>query len=861
MGHALNKILKDVINRYHLMRGRKINFIPGWDCHGLPIEMKALGKKDKAFTLSPLEVRRIARQVAEQEIANQKADFQSWGIMGDWDNAYTTMSPSYEAIQLQVFQKMVDRGLIYRGLKPVYWSPSSRTALAEAELEYVDDHVSPAIYVPFKIEHLSPSASSISAIKDIEAVIWTTTPWTLPANLAIAVHPDIRYDVVRFNDRHLLIASDRIEALQNFVFEKPLESLGTVLGKDLAGTTYRHPFIDRISPIILGDHVTTTTGTGLVHTAPGHGLDDYHACRKSNITEILSPVDSQGKFQVEAGDWLFGKHIIKEGNQMIIDELTKQNKLLHHAPYRHKFPYDWRSKEPVIVRTTEQWFADLRGIKNKALSALDHVDMVPALSRNRLEATVGSREDWCISRQRTWGVPIPVFYEISTGEHLMTSDSVKHVAKIIQEKGSNAWWELPTEELLPPSHRNDGKQWEKGTDTLDVWFDSGVSWASVLGTKIPADVYLEGSDQHRGWFQSSLLTCVAAEDKAPYRQIISCGFVMDGMGRKMSKSLGNVMHPQTIVFGGKNKQAEPPFGVDVLRLWAASSDFTKDVTVSNEIIRHNSQWLFKWRNTLKFCISSNFDFQENDLIPAADLPCEIDKLILHKLWQISENATQSYDSYSFTKVVRYLIDFCTIEMSGNYLDVLKDRLYASHPLDPRRRSAQTTLHHITSTLTKLMAPITFMTAEEVHSHRGLDTSSVFQSGWVLDHPEWNQPHLEEKWQHINRVREMAFKDAALQPTYKAGNNLHFDVHIVASDPIYGILASLGKDLAELFVAAEVTLEKGEISTEFPVDVKVRPAKGLKCPRCWRHTSPSEGQLCNRCAGVIEASNAAQAGRV
>ena len=590
IGHALNKILKDIINRFQLLQGRKVRYVPGWDCHGLPIELKVLQgmKQAERQQLTPLELRHKARDFALIEVEEQRQGFKRYGIWGDWEHPYLTMKPEYEAAQIGVFGQMVLKGYIYRGLKPVHWSPSSKTALAEAELEYPEGHTSRSIYAAFPMITLAADVQVLEPyLSELSVAIWTTTPWTIPANLAVSVNPDLTYAVVEVgeeikNQKYLLVAADLVQRL-SATLGTNLTVLTSVTGKALEHSTYRHPLYNRESPIVIGgDYVTTESGTGLVHTAPGHGQEDYLVGQRYNLP-LLAPVDADGNFTEEAGQFA-GLNVLGDGNQAVIQAMTEAGSLLKEEPYVHKYPYDWRTKKPTIYRATEQWFASVEGFREEALKAIASVNWIPAQGENRITAMVSERSDWCISRQRSWGVPIPVFYDEATGEPLLSEETIAHVQAIVAQKGSDAWWELPVEELLPAQYRNNDRSYRKGTDTMDVWFDSGSSWAAVLKQRsqlrYPADLYLEGSDQHRGWFQSSLLTSVATNGLAPYKTVLTHGFTLDEQGRKMSKSLGNVIDPGVVIEGGKNQKDEPPYGADVLRLWVSSVDYSSDVTIS-----------------------------------------------------------------------------------------------------------------------------------------------------------------------------------------------------------------------------------------------------------------------------------------
>ena len=615
MGHALNKVLKDVINKYQILRGRKVRYIPGWDCHGLPIELKVLQSmdQDQRQALTPIKLRKKAAAYARKQVDGQMKGFQRWGIWADWQEPYLTLQKNYEAAQIKVFGEMVLKGHIYRGLKPVHWSPSSQTALAEAELEYPDGHTSPSVYVAFPaVELPAPLRDALSTEgielpgdadalgKTLQVAIWTTTPWTLPANLAVSVNERLDYALVDDGEgRLLVVAADLIDSLAT-TLERQLVRKATVKGALLSGLTYRHPLLDRTSPVVIGgEYITTESGTGLVHTAPGHGVDDFHTGQKNGLP-VLCPVDEAGTLTDEAGPFA-GLNVLKDANPVIIDALETAGALLKQEAYGHRYPYDWRTKKPTIFRATEQWFASVDGFRQQALDAIDRVEWTPASGRNRIEAMVKERGDWCISRQRTWGVPIPVFYNRSGGDVLLNADTLAHIEALIAEHGADVWWEKDEADLLPPAYADQAEQWRKGTDTMDVWFDSGSSWAAVSSQQeslcYPADLYLEGSDQHRGWFQSSLLTSVAVNGHAPYQRVLTHGFALDEKGRKMSKSLGNVVDPMVIIEGGKNQKQEPAYGADVLRLWVSSVDYSADVPIGAGILRQLADVYRKVRNT------------------------------------------------------------------------------------------------------------------------------------------------------------------------------------------------------------------------------------------------------------------------
>ena len=766
MGTTLNKTLKDIINKYKLLRGYKVRYVPGWDCHGLPIELKVLQqmKSKERQNLTPLQLRRKAHDFALAAVDEQRQAFKRCGVWGDWEHPYLTMNPEYEAAQIEVFGQMALKGYIYRGLKPVHWSPSSRTALAEAELEYPEGHTSRSIYAAFPLIKLGEAAKEVLEpfLPGLGVAIWTTTPWTIPGNLAVAVNSQLTYAVVKIAPianqvlgeiNYLIVAADLVERLSATLGEE-LTVQTTLPGLALEYTTYRHPLFDRESEIVIGgDYVTTESGTGLVHTAPGHGQEDFIVGQRYRLP-ILSPVDDRGDFTAEAGQFA-GLNVLNGGNEAVIVALKDAGSLLKEEPYPHKYPYDWRTKKPTIFRATEQWFASVEGFREEALGAIASVNWIPSQGENRITPMVAERSDWCISRQRSWGVPIPVFYDEETGEPLLTQETIDHVRQIIAEFGSDAWWERSVEELLPPQYR--GRRYRKGTDTMDVWFDSGSSWAAVCqqrGLKYPADLYLEGTDQHRGWFQSSLLTSVATNGIAPYQTVLTHGFVLDEQGRKMSKSLGNVVNPATIIEGGNNQKKEPPYGADVLRLWVSSVDYSSDVPIGQTILKQLADVYRKIRNTARFLLGNLHDFDpERHRVPYAELP-QIDRYMLHRITEVFDEVTQAFESFQFFRFFQTVQNFCVVDLSNFYLDIAKDRLYISYLDSPRRRSCQTVLAVALENLARAIAPVLCHMAEDIWQHLPYKTpeTSVFESGWVKTKSEWQQPELAASWAKLRRVR-------------------------------------------------------------------------------------------------------------
>lgn len=865
MGTTLNKILKDIVNKYQILRGRKVRYVPGWDCHGLPIELKVLQSLSPAERerLTPLELRHRAKAYALHYVDIQRASFKRLGVWGAWEQPYMTLTPDYEAAQIEVFGQMALKGYIYRGLKPVHWSPSSQTALAEAELEYPDNHVSRSIYVAFPLHQLTPAAQEVLGdYPNLRIAIWTTTPWTIPANLALCFHPKLTYAVVnspQFGD--LIIAADLRPRLET-ILATSLEVKTTFAGSLMEHCQGRHPLYERSSLCVLGDYVTTESGTGIVHTAPGHGEDDFKTGQKYGLP-ILSPVDDQGRFTQEAGSRFAGLDVLSRqpetsGNQAVIEALQEVGALLKEEAYNHKYPYDWRTKEPTIFRATEQWFASVAGFREQALQAIKQVKWIPAMGENRITAMVAERSDWCISRQRAWGVPIPVFYDCETGEPLLTAETLEHIKMIVAKEGSDAWWQRPVEELLPESYRGNGRRYRKGTDTMDVWFDSGSSWAAVAqarGLGYPVDLYLEGSDQHRGWFQSSLLTSVAVHGQAPYRAVLTHGFVLDEKGQKMSKSLGNVIDPMLLINGGKNPQTDPAYGADVVRLWVASVDYSGDVPLGKTILGQMADVYRKIRNTARFLLSNLFDFDPNQDGICYEELSELDHYILHRWSEVAAEITAAFESHQFFRFFQAIQNFCAVDLSNFYLDISKDRLYISHAKARRRRQCQTVLAILLDNLAKAIAPVLSHMAEEIWQHRPYPSQhqSVFAAGWITPDPRWARPDLQPIWEQLVRVREEVNKALEVARHQKMiGAATEAQVTLKVGDP--GLLAILRErqgELRYLLIVSQVHL----LAASEGVQVEVQPAAGSKCVRCWNYSeqvgqNPDHPQLCERCVAAL-----------
>lgn len=920
-GHAMNKSLKDFIVKYQLLRGRKAVFVPGWDTHGLPIELKVLqGMKSKERQqASVLEMRKRAAEFARGAVESQMAGFRRFGVWGDWDEPYLTMNPEFEAAQIGVFGEMYLKGYIYRGRKPVHWSPSSRTALAEAELEYPEGHRSKSCYCAFTATKAPETAPD--AVKDavnagtLRLSVWTTTPWTMPANRAVAVNVGMSYALVQNLDpRHpgviTVIAKDLIAAV-SAKFKKaaedaakdvgtPLEDcappkmVAIALGKDLVGIEYSHCLEEGMTCRVLdgGDYITTETGTGLVHTAPGHGQEDYQTGLREGL-DLASPVDAAGKFTDEAANGRFtGLSVLGDGNDAILAALGENGVLLLQESYAHKYPYDWRTKKPTIFRATEQWFASIDGFRQDALDAIEKTAWYPASGAKRIRSMVEGRGDWCLSRQRTWGLPIPVFYDDETNEAILTRETVDHVQKIFAEHGSDAWWEMSNDELLPAEYH--GRELRKGVDTMDVWFDSGTSWASVPDGRdtlqYPADVYLEGSDQHRGWFQSSLLTSVATRGQAPYKAVLTHGFVLDDKGIKMSKSIGNVVDPLTIINGGNNKKTDPAYGADVLRLWVASCDYNADMQIGPQIVRQVSDVYRKLRNTMRYMIGNLHDFKpESHTVEFKDLP-SVDQFILFQLQVLLKEVEDAYDSYSFYRVYQALQKFCIVDLSNFYLDMAKDRLYIPEPDAFRRRSCQTVLVDILEAYSRALAPIMPHMAEDVWQNLPYkpksnnpafpDGESVFESGWVAEEsPEEvaiNSSTI-STWESVLLLRDAANKVLETARADKLlGASMEAHLSIFCPDPVdaasMSTLATCSTDVDSLkraLIVSGVTLvtdssvlrkcahsNLGEDEDDVPrFAIGVDRATDPKCDRCWHYdesvgTHTAHPLLCGRCNEAV-----------
>ena len=855
IGHALNKVLKDIILKYKRLRGYNAPYIPGWDTHGLPIEWKIMEELgEKAKTMTPIQIRQECKKYALKWIEKQKKEFIRLGILGNWDDPYITLKPEYEAEQLKVFKEIYENGYVYKGLKPVYWSPTTETALAEAEIEYKDVE-SHSIYVKFQgLRDLTDKLG----VDEASIVIWTTTPWTLPANLGVSLNTDFDYGLYKTEKGNLILAKDLSEVAFS-AMGLTYDLISEFKGSELENTHYKHPFIEREGLVILGDHVTSEAGTGAVHTAPGHGVDDYNVAIKYNLG-ILSPVDDKGHMTKEAGKYegLF----YAKANKEIIEDMKKSGHLIHYNKFTHSYPHDWRSKKPVIYRATEQWFisVDESDIRKNALEALKDIEFVPEWGKNRINAMIETRPDWTISRQRVWGVPIPLFYDSNTNEVIYKSEIMDKVIELVKKEGTDIWWKYEAEEIigeeLLEKFNLKGIKLRKERSIMDVWFDSGASHRSVLvprGLPRPADLYLEGSDQHRGWFQSSLLTSIASTKDSPYKRVLTHGFVMDGQGRKMSKSLGNTIIPKDII---------EKYGADILRLWVSSVDYREDVRISENILQQMSDAYRRIRNTARFLMGNlnEFDY-ENDKVEYNDM-LEIDKWAMHKLEELKEKTTKFYDKYEFYSLFQEITYFCSVEMSSFYLDIVKDRLYCENKKSLERRSAQTVLTEVLRVLVRIISPVLSFTADEIWERipdNLKSEESVHLSSWIESNPEYKNIELDKKWNKIYNLRkEVNRKLEAERQEGLIGHSLDARVILNITNDEFSFLKDYTEgEVADLFIVSQVKfINEGLESSEIEgVNIGVEKASGKKCERCWKYDEEVgknniHDDVCPRCVSVL-----------
>lgn len=864
MGTALNKILKDIIMKYKYAQGFDTPYVPGWDTHGMPIEHAAIKNLGlNRHELDTLVLRKECHDYALKWIDEQRTDFKRLGVLGDWDHPYITMTHDYEAVQIHVFGEMAKKGYIYKGKKAVYWCPHCETALAEAEIEYGEEK-SPAIFVKMPLVKDNGMLPEAAQGKPAYIVIWTTTPWTTPANVAIALHPDFEYAWVECEGEILFMAKEMLEAVGK-VCKKDLSNIiGTCKGKDMEYAECRHPFetIDRKSLVVLADYVTLEAGTGCVHTAPGHGADDFETGVRYNLP-IICPVDGSGKLTAEAGADFAGMFVF-DANVPIIKYLAGLNRLFGKENIRHQYAHCWRCKNPIIYRATEQWFASVDGFREEALNAIaNDVQWIPSWGEARIHNMVADRHDWCISRQRVWGVPIPIFYCEDCNEHLVNDDTINAVADLFAKEGSDAWWAHSAEEILPQGTKCPkcgGTHFRKESDIMDVWFDSGSSHAAVCKTRPelawPADMYLEGSDQHRGWFQSSLLTSVATEGKAPYRAVLTHGYVVDGEGRKMSKSVGNTVAPQEVI---------AQYGADIIRLWAASSDYKADIRISKEILKQLSEVYRKIRNTIRYILGNTNDFNyETDKVEFKDM-LELDRWALMHMQLLKKEVSAAYESYDFHVLYHAIHNFCSVEMSSYYLDILKDRLYAYKADSFERRSAQTAMYEIMLDLVVMIAPVLSFTMEEVWQFMKKPASmpeSVFMMPWPECKEEYIDEALESKWDNFIEIRSEITR--VLEGARRAktiGHSLDAKVELHATGEALAILRSVEGDLATLLIVSQAKLVEGlaggvEATGREDLKVTVQAAEGEKCERCWIYSDTvgkdaEHPTVCARCAAALK----------
>ncbi|CCH41033.1 isoleucine-trna synthetase [Wickerhamomyces ciferrii] len=889
IGHAMNKILKDFINRYNLIQGKQIYYKPGWDCHGLPIELKALEtiakktKKDPSMTLSVQEVRKIARDHATKTISSQLESFKEFAILTDFQHNYKTLNHNFEINQLKIFQKMLEKNLITRQKKPVFWGCETHTALAEGELEYNDQHRSVAAYLNFPLLETTPELQKIideNGLQNVHALIWTSTPWTIASNKAISINENLEYTFVQTDDSKTLIIAD---SLSSNILGMKLGMKPTDIkfpGSILSNSKYLHPISNETNPIIHGDHVIDSAGTGLVHTAPGHGNEDYFACLKHGI-EAFSPVDQFGKYTNELPkgfETLIGKRVLGEGGKLIWNLFYDKDMVFSKQDdYIHSYPYDWRSKKPIIIRATPQWFANVGKIKDDAKDSLDDVKFVPENGKNRLSAFINNRNEWCISRQRSWGVPIPALYSKSNENVVLLDDvTITHIINKIDELGTDAWFEEESNvsRWLPDSMKDKGDEYYKGKDTMDVWFDSGSSWTEIqdflqkngIERDTLADVYLEGSDQHRGWFQSSLLTKIATSDSsrpnAPYKQIVTHGFTLDEKGQKMSKSIGNTISPHDVIKGG-NKL--PASGVDGLRLWVAQSDYTGDVLVGPTILKHVGVQLKRIRNAFTFMLGNLKDFEKSDSVNYKDLK-KIDKYALSKLYDLEKEVNQHYKDLNFNRVTQTIYHHMKTELNAKYFDIIKDRLYADDPNGISRRSAQTVISQILQTYLSILSPLSPVLTQQVwdYSPNWLQDSnnSPFNKGWFKIDEKFHNTEIVDEFANVwlihNEVNQL-MENGRKNDNF--GSSLETDIIINGDGKIIEALKQHSDELADYFVVSHVHFQKDVTKDEWSysntvnienesISISVNPSSKAKCPRCWVYSSESVEELCKRCDDVL-----------
>ena len=855
-GHALNKILKDTIVRYKAMKGFYAPFIPGYDTHGMPTEKKAIEKLGLDRSKIPVtKFRDTCREFTTNYKDIQTEGFKRLGVLGDWAHPYITYDHATEARQIGVFGDMYKKGYIYKGLKPVYWCTDCETALAEAEIEY-KDVTGESIYVKFPVE----DSKGLFDKKDTYMVIWTTTPWTLPGNMGITIGADYEYSMVELKENkenakleRLIIATELVEKVMKLAEVEDYKTVQTFKGSELEGVLCKHPFLDRMSRVVLGSettvNVTLDEGTGAVHTAPAYGKEDYLQGLKDKLGMVVA-VDDKGKQTAEAGE--FAGQFYAKSNKTITAWLDENGYLLKAVKIEHSYPHCWRCKKPIIFRATPQWFASVDGFRDDVLKAIKTVTWHPDWGEDRMSEMIKGRNDWCISRQRTWGVPLPIFYCKDCGEPYVTEESIKKIQDVVRTEGTNAWWAKEAKDLVPEGAKCPKcgcTEFKKETDIMDVWFDSGSTHQSVLverGLDYPADLYLEGNDQYRGWFQSSLLTSVAVNGIAPYKEVLCCGFVVDGQGRKMSKSLGNGVSPIDV----SNK-----FGADILRLWALSSDYSMDVNLSDDILKGISDVYRKIRNTARYILGNTYDYDPEKPVAYEDLQ-EIDKWALTRLNKLIKDCTNDYDTYSFGNCYHDVNQFCVVDMSSFYLDIIKDRLYTEKADSVARRAAQTTMYYILDALVKILTPMISFTAEEIWSAMNHTEKENVESPMLADYPvsndEWDNKEIAEKWEKIIKVKNIVAKDLELARAEKTiGNSLDAKVTIYAEGEEYKFLKENEELIKLVLIVSGLEIQENNRKQEEKLGVKVEHATGEKCERCWMYNDHLEDGLCPRCKEVLE----------
>lgn len=855
-GHALNKILKDTIVRYKAMKGFYAPFIPGYDTHGMPTEKKAIEKLGLDRSKIPVtKFRDTCREFTTNYKDIQTEGFKRLGVLGDWAHPYITYEHATEARQIGVFGDMYKKGYIYKGLKPVYWCTDCETALAEAEIEY-KDVTGESIYVKFPVE----DSKGLFDKKDTYMVIWTTTPWTLPGNMGITIGADYEYSMVELKENkkdakleRLIIATELVEKVMKLAEIEDYKTVQTFKGSELEGVLCKHPFLDRMSRVVLGSettvNVTLDEGTGAVHTAPAYGKEDYLQGLKDKLGMVVA-VDDKGKQTAEAGE--FAGQFYAKSNKTITAWLDENGYLLKAVKIEHSYPHCWRCKKPIIFRATPQWFASVDGFRDDVLKAIKTVTWHPDWGEDRMSEMIKGRNDWCISRQRTWGVPLPIFYCKDCGEPYVTEESIKKIQEVVRTEGTNAWWAKEAKDLVPEGAKCPKcgcTEFKKETDIMDVWFDSGSTHQSVLverGLDYPADLYLEGNDQYRGWFQSSLLTSVAVNGIAPYKEVLCCGFVVDGQGRKMSKSLGNGVSPIDV----SNK-----FGADILRLWALSSDYSMDVNLSDDILKGISDVYRKIRNTARYILGNTYDYDPEKPVAYEDLQ-EIDKWALTRLNKLIKDCTKDYDTYSFGNCYHDVNQFCVVDMSSFYLDIIKDRLYTEKADSVARRAAQTTMYYILDALVKILTPMISFTAEEIWSAMNHTEKENVESPMLADYPvsndEWDNKEIAEKWEKIIKVKNIVAKDLELARAEKTiGNSLDAKVTIYAEGEEYKFLKENEELIKLVLIVSGLEIQENNRKQEEKLGVKVEHSTGEKCERCWMYNDHLEDGLCPRCKEVLE----------